>query len=239
MNRRICWDGASYKEWIGLLAAPVFWVASLVCFVLGLAFKQDTGIFISGISVDLTLLFSIGLGFANTAIQIVGNDTDKEDMGISLWLMWIASYMLGIGSNVNFLNQRVGLDSPILQGLVCWGLGVMIEVAPERLLVKFLRAIGILGDGSKTQQPQITRTHVPQQPKKPWHNEVRTPARPVLEHTRQSYPVQTGQNEKLRPERGGPTKDNHYIGASGINSNGGRKISSDEDDIPEFLRQRR
>lgn len=145
MNRRINWAGATYKEWIGLSAAPIFWVASLVCFVLGLEFRQDTGIFIYGVAVDLTILFSIGLGFANTAIQIVGNDTDREDMGMSLWLMWIASYMLGIGSNVNFLNQRIGLDNVVLQGLVCWGLGVMIEVAPERLLVKFLRAIGVMG----------------------------------------------------------------------------------------------
>lgn len=161
MNRRINWTGATYKEWIGLSAAPIFWVASLVCFVLGLEFRQDTGIFIYGVAVDLTILFSIGLGFANTAIQIVGNDTDREDMGMSLWLMWIASYMLGIGSNVNFLNQRIGLDNVVLQGLVCWGLGVMIEVAPERLLVKFLRAIGVMGaikhKPVQVQTPSITR----------------------------------------------------------------------------------
>lgn len=143
MMRRINWDGAGYKDWVGLSAAPVFWVASLICFVLGLAFKGD-GVYLPGIPFDLSILFSLGLGFANTAVQIVGNDTNREDMGMALLLMWIASYMLGIGSNVNFLYQKIGLDSQILQFLVCWGLGVMIEVAPERLLVKFLRAIGLL-----------------------------------------------------------------------------------------------
>lgn len=154
MNKKVNWAGASYKEWIGLMAAPIFWVASLVCFVLGLAFRQDGSIFLYGINLDLTMIFSVGLGFSNTAIQIVGNDTDKEEMGMALWLMWIASYMLGIGSNVNFLNQRIGLDTAILQYLVIWGLGVMIEVAPERLLVKFLRAIRVLDTKSKSQPSQ-------------------------------------------------------------------------------------
>lgn len=154
MKRQVNLDGASYKEWISLPAAFVFWIASLICFIFGLAFKTGGGIYLPGIPVNLELLFSLGLGFANTAIQIVGNDTDREDLGMALWLMWIASYMLGIGSNVNFLYQKIGLDSQILQFLVCWGLGVMIEVAPERLLVKFLRAIGVFG---KPQTPQTNR----------------------------------------------------------------------------------
>lgn len=156
MKRNINLDGASYKEWISLPAAFIFWIASLICFIFGLAFKTDVGIYLPGIPINLTLLFSLGLGFANTAIQIVGNDTDKEDLGMALWLMWIASYMLGIGSNVNFLYQKIGLSNIFLQFLVCWGLGVMIEVAPERLLVKFLRAIGVLGD-VKSIQPQTNR----------------------------------------------------------------------------------
>ena len=141
--KRVNWNNATYKDWIGLSAAPVFWLASLICFVLGLAFKNETGILLPGSSIDITVLFSIALGFANTAIQIVGNDTDKEDLGLALFLMWGASYMLGIGSNVNFLYSVIGLNSPVLQFLVCWGLGVMIEVAPERLLVKFLHSGGI------------------------------------------------------------------------------------------------
>jgi len=153
MNR-VNWNGANYKDWVGLSAAPVFWVASLTCFVLGLAFKDGTGILIPGTSLDVIVFFSIGLGFANTAIQIVGNDTDKEDMGMALYLMWGASYLLGIGSNVNFLYGVIGLTSGVLQFMVCWGLGIMIEVAPERLLVKFLRAVGILKSNKEVRREE-------------------------------------------------------------------------------------
>jgi len=144
MNR-VNWDGASYKEWIGLLASPVFWIASIVCFIFGLNFSQGSGIYIPGTNTDILIFFSFGLGLANTAIQIVGNDSTKEELGMPLFLMWIASYMLGVGSNVNYLYVVIGLSNPFLQFLVCGGLGVMIEVAPERLLVRFLRSVGILG----------------------------------------------------------------------------------------------
>lgn len=165
MNR-VNWNGAGYKEWIGLLASPVFWVASLVCFVFGLNFSQGSGIYIPGTNTDILILFSIGLGLANTAIQIVGNDSTKEELGMALYLMWGASYMLGIGSNVNYLYGVIGLSHWLLQFLVCWGLGIMIEVAPERLLVRFLRAIGVLKSVQvqyntqrqvPTQQPQSQR----------------------------------------------------------------------------------
>lgn len=160
MMKRVNWYGANYKDWVGVSAAPVFWVASLICFVLGLSFKQGTGIYIPGTAMDLAMLFSIGLGLANTAIQVVGNDTEKEDLGMVLFLLWGASYALGIGSNVNFLNTVIGLDNKVLQFMVCWGLGIMIEVAPERLLVRWLRGVGILSHPSpaKTQHvPQVTR----------------------------------------------------------------------------------
>ena len=213
MNRRLNWEGATYKEWIGLAAAPVFWIASLVCFVLGLAFRQDSGIFIHGIGIDMTMLFSVGLGFANTAIQIVGNDTDRSDMGMALWLMWIGSYMLGIGSNINFLNQRIGLDTQILQFLVVWGLGVMIEVAPERLLVKFLRAIGVLGGNRPEIQPAQA-------------NNSRQTREQRHESMRQSHSTLPIQPIPIRPMEESPRPD------SKMHSPKGGK------NLPEFLRRR-
>ena len=150
----------SYKEWIGISAAPVFWIASLICFIFGLAFKRGTGILVPGTNVDILIFFSIGLGLANTAIQIVGNDSSKEELGIPLWLMWIASYFLGIGSNVNFLNGVIQLENQLLQFMVCWGLGVMVEVAPERLLVRFLRAAGVMGTSEVTQTFPVQRSSV-------------------------------------------------------------------------------
>lgn len=167
MMKRINFDSVGYKDWIGLAASPVFWIASLICFVLGLSFKTtDYSVMIPGTSISLVLLFSIGIGFANTAIQIVGNDTDKEDLGMALVLMWGASYLIGIGSNVNFLYSVIALSNPLLQAMVCYGLGIMIEVAPERLLVKFLRAAGIISDkGAKKreyQEPQRNQDRVQQ-----------------------------------------------------------------------------
>ena len=158
MMKNVNWYDANYKDWVGVSAAPVFWVASLVCFVFGLSFKQGTGIVIPGTTMDLAILFSIGLGLANTAIQIVGNDTEKEDLGMALFLMWGASYALGIGSNVNFLYSIIGLTHPFLQFMVCWGLGIMIEVAPERLLVRWLRGVGILKSSNSAQKPQQSNT---------------------------------------------------------------------------------
>ena len=216
MNR-INWSGATYKEWIGLSAAPVFWLASLVCFALGLAFKVGSGIYIPGTLVDVTFLFSIGLGFANTAIQIVGNDTEKEDLGIALLLMWGASYMLGIGSNVNFLYSIIGLSNGLLQFLVCWGLGIMIEVAPERLLVRFLRSVNILRDSKQTHQPTQKQQAAPQS--QPTREQRHAQLRDTQAYNRSKSPSiqNTGQQSARNQMRTTPRQD-------------------DPNDIPEFLR---
>lgn len=162
--KNINWYKANYKDWLGLSAAPVFWIASLICFVLGLQFKTGTGIMIPWTTIDAVSLFSIGLGFANTALQVVGNDTEKEELGMPLFLMWMASYALGIGSNVNFLYSVIGLNGWFLQGMVCWGLGIMIEVAPERLLVKFLRSVGVLQSKPVQSAQSNQSTHSQKQP---------------------------------------------------------------------------
>lgn len=217
---RVNFGNASYKDWIGLSAAPVFWLASLVCFALGLAFKTSSGIFIPGTTLDVTFLFSIGLGFANTAIQIVGNDTEKEDLGIALLLMWGASYMLGIGSNVNFLYSIIGLSNGLLQFLVCWGLGIMIEVAPERLLVRWLRAVGILGTGTiQTHQPQ-RQSQNQQLPREQRHEQMRRDSQS------RSPSIQNTGQQSVR-NRMSPNPQNPRVAY---------RPDPDPDDIPEFLR---
>lgn len=187
MKKTIQWERATYKDWIGVSAAPVFWLASLICFVMGLAFKTGTGILLPGTDIDIIIFFSLGLGFANTAIQIVGNDTEREDLGMPLLLMWGASYILGIGSNVNFLYSIIGLTSPFLQFMVCSGLGVMIEVAPERLLVRFLRAVGILANPSKFPQPsQNPRRESPEE-RNQRQQELRRQSQSVQEHNKHKW----------------------------------------------------
>lgn len=128
----------TYKEWVGLPAAGIFWVASIICFVYGLAFQNQSGIALFG--VDLAILFSFGLAIANTSVQIIGNDDTKDELGLVLFACWIASYMLGIGSNVNYLYSIIIISNWFLKLLICVGLGTMIEAVPERLVVRFIRA---------------------------------------------------------------------------------------------------
>lgn len=138
MNTGFIW-WIKNKDKLGLVPALVFWIVSILCFVFGLAFENPTGISIGGMDLSLVIAFSLGL--ANTIIQIVGNDSSKDDMGTVMWLGWIASYMFGIGSNVNFLYTTINLSVPVLKILVCVGLGAMIEIMPERLFVTFLKSL--------------------------------------------------------------------------------------------------
>jgi len=144
-------ENVSYKEWLGIPAAFIFWIASIFCFVLGLAFKSSTGFVIPGVG-DVALLFSFGLGIANTIVQIIGNDYSKEELGMVLFLGWIGSYMLGIGSNVNYLYSIIDISNIFLKFMVCFGLGTMIEVVPERLVVRFLRKARLMSS-KPTPQP--------------------------------------------------------------------------------------
>jgi hypothetical protein len=128
-----------YKHTLGLFSAIIFWSISLFCFVFGLAFTSSFGFSFMGI--DFMFYFTILLGLANTAVQIIGNDQTKEELGLVLFFAWIASYMFGIGSNVNFLYQKIMIDVPFLKFLVCGGLGAMIEIIPERLFVRYVRYI--------------------------------------------------------------------------------------------------
>ena len=146
-------NNVTYKEWLGLPAAFIFWVVSIFCFVLGLAFKSQTGFVIPVIG-DVAVLFSFGLGIANTIVQIIGNDHTKEELGMVLFLGWMGSYMLGIGSNVNYLYDLIAIQHPFLQFLVCFGLGTMVEVIPERLVVRFLRKARIISNFNAPQNRQ-------------------------------------------------------------------------------------
>lgn len=233
MKKVIAWERASYKDYIGVSAAPVFWVASLVCFVLGLSFKSGTGIYIPGTTLDIMIVFSIALGFANTAIQIVGNDTDREDLGMALFLMWGASYMLGIGSNVNFLYSVIGLNHPLLQFLVCWGLGIMIEVAPERLLVKFLRAIGILDSKNQSPKQGNHNNHHGQPSREQRHDSLRTVREVPNEFRHQKDPKVVQQMWKEMHSQSGSQRS---IQPPELPQR--PEFSNNGEELPEFLRRR-
>lgn len=127
------------KPRLALLPALIFWVVSILCFVFGLSFENPTGYSVEG--VDVAILIAFALGLANTMVQIVGND-QKDKMEPMMKVGWYASYLFGIGSNVNFLYSVLNLSNVWVEFAVCVGLGTMIEVLPEKLLVQFLDSLG-------------------------------------------------------------------------------------------------
>lgn len=134
-------DNRYYRWWkenklfLALFPAFVFWVVSMIFFVVGLKFNTPVVFF----GADLSITIAIALSLSNTVIQIIGNEQDPEEIGLSLWIMWIGSYLLGIGTNVATLLTLLGVDNIYLEWFIAIGLGTVIEVAPERLLVMFLK----------------------------------------------------------------------------------------------------
>jgi len=154
----------SFKPWLGLIVALIFWSASFIFFIVGMSF--DTQLILFG--KNIILYVAIALALANTIIQIAGNGSDDME-GIDL-VTWLASYALGIGTNVYGLLVVLNMKSSTLEWVVATALGVMIEVSPERQLVKFLKG---LKRPSQVQKKKPSRPHnnpyrpnpAPQQPR--------------------------------------------------------------------------
>lgn len=124
---------------LSLAPALIFWVVSMLCFVFGLSFKNPIGYSLLGW--DVSMWVAVGLSIGNTVIQIIGNDQEREKMGSVMYVGWMASYILGIGSNVNTLLGILNIDNVYLEWTIALSLGSMIEVMPERLLVTFLKSL--------------------------------------------------------------------------------------------------
>lgn len=125
------------KSWMAPITALILWVISVICFVFGLSFKDP--IMVAGY--DLTLYIAFAIAMCNTFIQLIGNgNTEKDESGVFTWI-WRASYLLGIASNSNALLQMIGISSPILEWSVALSLGAIIEIAPEKLIMIWLKSI--------------------------------------------------------------------------------------------------
>lgn len=152
------------KPCLSLIPAIVFWVVSMIFFIIGLNFKNPIMLF----GIDFSLMIAVALSLANTVIQIIGNDQEKEGLGLALWIGWIGSYMLGIGTNVVGLLSILAIDHVLLEWVIAIGLGTMIEVLPERLVVQFLKTM----KPKKSQQEFVqnrkpSKSHRPYPPKFP------------------------------------------------------------------------
>lgn len=136
--------------WIAPFVALFMWLISNVCFVFGLSFKNPVLVW----GFDATLYIAFGLSISNTAIQLLGNGMklDRGTDGVFFWI-WLASYALGISSNTNTLLQILGIDSKVLEWTIAIALGAMIEIAPEKMIVMWLKSI------SQQKQTQNNNVH--------------------------------------------------------------------------------
>jgi hypothetical protein len=131
------------KLLLSLIPAAVFWAVSMVFFVVGLQFKNP--VVMAG--KDLSMAIAISLSVSNTIIQIIGNDQEQDEMGFAMWLGWIGSYVLGIGTNTVGLVSILGIENVYIEWSIALGLGTVIEVMPERLLVQFLKGFVGVANG--------------------------------------------------------------------------------------------
>jgi hypothetical protein len=129
----------SNKMVLSPVAALIMWTVSVLCFVFGLSFKNPVGYVLGGMDVSMWVAFSLSL--ANTIIQLIGNGKKMSEMDEVFKAGWIASYALGIASNVNALLNILGMGNVFLEWVVALSLGTMIEVMPEKLIVMWLKSI--------------------------------------------------------------------------------------------------
>lgn len=127
------------KMWLAPVAALIMWTVSVLCFVFGLSFKNPMGVMLG--KFDVSILIAFSLSIANTIIQLIGNGKDPKDMDSVFQVGWVASYVLGIASNVNALLGILGMGNLLLEWLVALSLGTMIEVMPEKLIVIWLKTL--------------------------------------------------------------------------------------------------
>lgn len=163
------------KPALSLLPAIIFWAVSVIFFMVGLNFKNP--IIVGGIEVSKYI--AIALSISNTIIQIIGNEQEQEGLGMALWIGWIGSYALGIGTNVVGLLSILAINNVILEWVIAVGLGTMIEVLPEKLVVQFL----------KTVQPSKGKSKYPPQQSRP-------PYQPTLHNVSNSDRVRNKDNYK-------------------------------------------
>lgn len=125
-----------FKPKLALGPAMIFWVLSIVFFIVGLKFEKPMIVF----GIEISKWVGLAAGLAITFIQVLGNDQEGE-AGLAMTLGWYASYALGIGTNVNGLLSVFNIENTYLAWVIAGSLGVMIEVLPEKFLVQFLRSL--------------------------------------------------------------------------------------------------
>lgn len=137
MNNKFLDSWNANKMAIAPYVAIVLGAVSMLCFVLGLSFKNPIIMF----GVDFSMVIAFALSLCNTAIQLIGNGNDQVGDDWVFSAIWKASYLLGISSNVNTLLSILGMSSIYLEWTVALALGSIIEIAPEKLIIMYLKSL--------------------------------------------------------------------------------------------------
>lgn len=133
MNAENIWKD-KIKPYVAILAAFALWVVSVIFFIVGFSFGTQLNLFGKNIAIVVAFVISC----VNTFIQITWND-ERED--VVEWAMWLGSYVVGIASNIYGLMAILNMTDPMLERALSIGLGAMIEIAPEKLLLRGLKQI--------------------------------------------------------------------------------------------------
>lgn len=134
------------RHTLAVIPAIIFWGCSAVFFVMGLSMDDHTG---------LLFYIACALALANTIVQLIGWDSHPDELGPLLYYTWIASYVLGIGTNmVSLLKILEGMDVAFLRWMVAGALSYIIEVSPERLFILAWRSVVPKTNGSMFQPYQ-------------------------------------------------------------------------------------
>lgn len=179
------------KMKIAPFAALIMWAISVLCFVFGLSFNSPLIAFGKDIGVYLAFALSV----ANTIIQLIGNGQKFEKDDWVFQVIWIASYALGISSNTNTLMQTIGIDNRFLEWVIALSLGSMIEIAPEKLIILWLRS-----ESKNVQQQPKKKINYTPQPQQTKYQPKHKPAHMVQQNTpRYGNPAHVPQNNRPAP----------------------------------------
>lgn len=92
--------------------------------------------------IDFAIPVALIISMVNTIFQIAWND--KRD-DIWEWGLWVASYVVGISSNYMGLILVLNMSDPMMEKILSLSLGAMIEIGPEKLLLRGLRELKASG----------------------------------------------------------------------------------------------
>jgi hypothetical protein len=144
MNAYDVW--MKWKPAVGVPAALFLWVASFIFFMVGMGSQP---MYVNG--KDVSVFLAAGFSIANTLIQLAGA-FDKEKDWVT-YTFWLASYGLGIALSTWGLMLLWQLPNKYAELFICLCLGIMVEIAPEKLIAQFLKS---LKSGRKPYSPNYT-----------------------------------------------------------------------------------